>query len=68
MSKSAGRKRAAPAPSDEITLATWVDNAKWNFTKGNWNTKGKAEYTKLKGKVDKSRDLTGYERYLMTVH
>ncbi len=68
MSKPAGRKRAAPEPTDGYTHAKWVEDAVWNFKKNNWNKKGEAEYNKLKEKVDQGKALDGYEKYLMTVH
>ena len=68
MSKSGGRKRAAPEHNAEYTHAQWVDEANWKFNKNNWSKKGEIEYKKLKGKVDKRKVLDGYENYLMTVH
>ena len=68
MSKTAGRKRAAPEPTAGYTLAKYMADAEWKFSKTNWKKHGEAEYKKLKGKVAKGKPLDGFEDYLMSVH
>ena len=68
MSKTAGRKRAAPEPTAGYTLAKYMADAEWKFSKTNWKKSGEAEYKKLKGKVAKGKPLDGFEDYLMSVH